>query len=179
MTGGMSQLYVIGYPELADRDHDWIQGLRQRHDPQADLVAPHFTLVFGLTDMPADTLEAHVRTVADATPPIAFVLRHTVIDAVGESVYLYLVPQEGGGALVRLHGGLYTGPLLSAITLGVPFVPHITIGRFADDGAAKAVFDEVRQAGVDISGRLSALAIVRHDGDALRPLATIALNGAV
>ena len=86
MTAGMPQLYVIGYPELADRDHDWIQGLRRRHDPRADLVAPHFTLVFGITDVPAETLEAHVRAVAEPVPPIAFILRHTVIDAVGESV---------------------------------------------------------------------------------------------
>ena len=135
-------------------------------------------MVFGLTDVPADTLEAHVHAVADTVPPIAFVLRHTVIDAVGENAYLYLVPQEGGGALGRLHGALYTGPLLSAITLGVPFVPHITIGRFVDDASAKAVFDEVRGAGVDIVGRLSALTIVQLDGDVLRPLATVALNGA-
>ncbi len=174
----MSSLYVIGYPKLADRDFERIQSLRQEHDPQAGLVAPHFTLVFGLSDVPADALQAHVRAVAGAASPIAFVLRHTVIDAVGESAYLYLVPQEGGGELVRLHGGLYTGPLLSAITLGVPFVPHITIGRFADDGSAKAVFDEVCHTGVDIAGRLSALTIVRHDGDALQPLATVALDGA-
>lgn len=173
----MSILYVVGYPELQDSDFEWIQAYRRLHDPQVDLVAPHFTLVFGLSNLQSRVLEAHVETVARAGSPIEFVLRHAMKERVDDSTYLYLIPQEGGGDLVKLHGALYAGPLLAATTLGVPFVPHVTVGRFGDEGAAKAVFDDIRKTELEIRGRLSAIAVARLDNGELEQMAVAKLGG--
>ena len=56
-------LAVVAYPALEDRDRDWIEFVRARHDPQALRIPAHFTLVFPTEDS-ADPVAADVAAVA-------------------------------------------------------------------------------------------------------------------
>jgi hypothetical protein len=40
------QHLVVAYPRLSDGDEAWVRAMRERHDPHAALIDPHFTLVF-------------------------------------------------------------------------------------------------------------------------------------
>jgi hypothetical protein len=50
--------------------------------------------------------------------------------------YVFLVPDEGSGALSLLHDRLYSG-LLASLRIDLPYVPHITIGRCSERQKAK------------------------------------------
>jgi hypothetical protein len=49
-------LPVVAYPELGDTERAWIESIRSRHDPQANRLGVHFTLVFP-TLIPAGQIE--------------------------------------------------------------------------------------------------------------------------
>ena len=40
--------YVVSYPELATVDQHWIEAIRRDRDPQAAVIGPHITFVFGI-----------------------------------------------------------------------------------------------------------------------------------
>jgi hypothetical protein len=158
------QTCVVAYPELAPADHAWIELLRERHDPNYRLVAPHWTLIFPTAAIDPAAIERHVAQVAARFSPFAFELRCALVvrDAFSPLTHLFLVPDAGFGQLVRLHDALYGGMLADQLRLDVPYIPHITIGAFDDAHACKAVADTLNQGGLAISGlvgRLSILAV--------------------
>ncbi len=61
-------LFVIGYPKLSTADDTWIEEVRRRHDPQFDLIRPHFTLVFGMTEVDQNAAVDHVSAPAAPAP---------------------------------------------------------------------------------------------------------------
>jgi hypothetical protein len=48
--------------------------------------------------------------------------------------YLFLLVQEGKTAVIRLHAELYAGVLAKYRQGDLSFVPHVTLGSFAEDG---------------------------------------------
>jgi len=157
---------VIAYPTLSQQDQQWIQQLRTQHDRElASVVAPHFTLVFPLVDVDSDKLIAHVKAQVEHWPPISFVLRCAlpIPDGAGEGTSVFLVPEEGFSALVKLHDALYRGILASSLRLDLPFLPHLTVGKTSDPWQAKALADQLNQQSPAISGRLEALDVIKYE----------------
>jgi 2'-5' RNA ligase len=162
-------LYVIAEPDLSPEDRAWIQSIRKQHDPQFNLVGPHFTLVFGTDAMPADALAAHVKRIAGRAATFAFVLRRI---EVFDDCYLFLVPETGARELISLHDALRLAP-----ASGAGFVPHMTVGRIAGAPAAQAIARELNASGQLIRGHVSALKIIAVEGHLAREIATLDLEG--
>lgn len=158
----MQTLCVIAYPDLAPADRDWIERLRQRHDPNYRLVDAHLTLVFPFAGLDPAALAQHVGAVAAACQPFDISLRCALIvrDAFSAQTHLFLVPDAGFSRVALLHDALYRGALASHLRLDVPYIPHITVGAFADPQAAKEAADELNRAGLDIGGRVARLSVV-------------------
>ena len=158
----MRTLYTVGYPELAPEDSEFIAKIRHEHDlPYRDVIAAHFTLVFGVRDIEDAEYQRHVRSVADHTPAVRFTCRYAMLgaDDADDTAYVFLVPDEGYSAVSLLHDNLYTGTLERFHRLDIPFVPHITVATTKDRKQAKSLSAQLNQAGVCISGEIRSLTI--------------------
>jgi 2'-5' RNA ligase len=165
-------LYVVAWPLLAEADDTALRRLRaQYHAREADLIAPHFTLVFGA---PVSD-EARLRGALDgiAARPFWFMLDRLVrhdLTPPSRAAYLYAVPAEGEGELTQLHEALSPAPGPET------FEPHITLGLFGHAAEAEQIARIVQRQHLPIRGRVEELALLRRDDDRLETLATIQLT---
>jgi 2'-5' RNA ligase len=167
-------LYVIAEPDISVADRNWIQSIRKRHDPQVELVGPHFTLVFGIDALAGADLVARAQMIAKRIPAFAFELSKVEILPDGAlEYYVFLTPGMGAAELTSLHEALSRGPGNSSA-----FVPHLTLGRFASVADATILADELNAARRTIRGRLSALKVIAVACRTVRELATVALKEA-
>ena len=166
-------LYVIAPLPLAASDAAHIEAIRRAHDPQVDLVPPHFTLVFGARNADAEAAKAHVAAIAATTAPIAWRLDRVV--AVDD--YLFLMPDEGEAALRALHRALYTGPFAGDLRSDIAFAPHVTIGVLPTSADARRLADILARRPVDIVGHLQRLELVAFDGGRVEAVGSYPLSG--
>ena len=158
-------LYVVAWPLLAEADDTALRRLRaQYHPKEADLIGPHFTLVFGAE---ADR-EAELRSALDGVQRRPFWF---MIDRIARhDLYLFAEPSDGAAHLTELYDALNPAPG------GEPFEPHITLGVFGTALNAEQVARIVERQHLPIRGRVEELALLRRDGDRLETLATVSLG---
>ena len=158
-------LYVVAWPLLAEADDTALRRLRaQYHPKEADLIGPHFTLVF---DAKVDH-EAELRTVLDGIRrrPFWFMIDRIV----RHDLYLFAEPSDGAVELTELY------EVLNPVPGGKSFEPHITLGLFGTAPDAEQVARIVERQHLPIHGRVEELALLRRDGDLLETLATVTLG---
>ncbi len=156
-------LLVVAYPEIEQRDYDWIESLRVKYDQaRYNIVRPHFTLVFPVDNIAEIDLIKHVQSCVRTVPPISFVLRSaaTVYDQFEDRWLVLLIPDEGNGRLSRLHDSLYTGILADKWLMKIPYIPHVTVATLADCQECKDLTAEVNREGVEIDGMVKAVEIL-------------------
>ena len=164
-------LYVVAWPILAEADDTALRRLRAQYHPrEADLIGPHFTLVFGA----AASQEAKLHDALDGLAgrrPFWFVLdrlvRHDMTPP-SRAAYLYAVPADGA-ELTSLHEEL------NSMAGGEPFEPHITLGLFDRAAEAEQVARIVERQHLPMHGRIEELALLRRGGDALEVVKSVRL----
>jgi 2'-5' RNA ligase len=163
-------LYVVALPVLAEADDTALRRLRAQYHPgEAELIGPHFTLVFGASVAE----EARLRGVLDGLSgrrPFWFVLDRLVrhdLTPPSRAAYLYAVPADGGAELTSLYDDL------NPVTSNEPFEPHITLGLFDRAADAEQVARIVERRHLPMHGRVEELALLRRGGGKLETLATI------
>jgi 2'-5' RNA ligase len=165
-------LYVVAWPLLAEADDTALRRLRaQYHAREADLIGPHFTLVFGA---PVSD-EARLRGALDgiAQRPFWFMLDRLVrhdLTPPSRAAYLYAVPADGEAELTQLHEAL--NPVPGPET----FEPHITLGLFGHAAEAEQIARIVQRQHLPMRGRVEELALLRRDDDRLETLASVRLT---
>jgi 2'-5' RNA ligase len=173
----METLYTLAYPSLSLGDKQFIDAYRDEHDAAfRDVVAPHFTMLFGCDSVPADQYEAHVRDVAAGAEEVRFVCRYamTCNDVDNDNYYAFLVPEEGYSAVARLHDELYRGLMAPFLRLDAPYIPHIAVATAKDAQHILQLCSELNSKGLHIEGRIEALTVCSysmgkiHDGPAYR-----------
>ncbi|MDF1794617.1 MAG: 2'-5' RNA ligase family protein [Thalassobaculaceae bacterium] len=175
-------LVVLGRPAMAAADRAWIDALRGRHRGAIfqESIGAHVTLVFPTEVTDPTSATSHLATVAAETAPIELSFRAAMpwLDKFSGETYVYLVPDAGNGALIRLHDYLYSGPFADVLRLDLPYVPHITLGRFGEAKIAKALVDDLNAQEIEIRARLETVELFRlSEGEAPRRLAEVALRG--
>lgn len=154
-------LYVVAWPVLSEADDTALRRLRaQYHPEEADMIGPHFTLVFGV---PLDR-EPALREALDAISqrPFWFVLDRIVRD----DSYLFAQPADGGAELTELYD------LFNPAPDPEPFQPHITLGLFARPAEAEQVARIVERQHLPMHGRVEELSLLKRGGNRLETLAT-------
>jgi 2'-5' RNA ligase len=169
-------LYTLAYPRLEWEDMEWINEIRRRHDPRFGSVAAHFTLVFGCSEIDANSYLRHVKAACRAGQPIPFVCRYCMPGMDGDRATIFLVPDEGYSRLSLLHDALYRDVLARQLRLDLPFFPHITLGSTDDRSTAKRLCDELNQRGIDAKGVVDALTVAALDGDRVIDIETYPLG---
>jgi len=165
-------LYVVAWPVLAEADDTALRRMRAQYHPrEADLIGPHFTLVFGA----AEADEAQLRSRLDGLAgrrPFWFVLdrlvRHDMTPP-ARAAHLYAVPADGAAELASLYDAL--NPLPGA----EPFEPHITLGLFDRAAEAERVARIVERQILPLHGRVEELALLRRTGGSLETVETVRL----
>jgi 2'-5' RNA ligase len=164
-------LYVVAWPLLAEADDTALRRLRAQYHPrEAELIGPHFTLVFG-----ADASEeARLRSALDGITarPFWFMLdrlvRHDMTPP-SRAAYLFAVPADGEAELAQLHETLNPAPGPET------FEPHITLGLFSHATEAEQIARIVQRQHLPMRGRVEELALLRRDGEGLETLASVHL----
>jgi len=170
-------LAIVSYPTLADRDREWIEAYRVRHDPQARRIGAHFTLVFPVRVEAAPVLEHTFRVLQDEGV-IPFTLRRVEprTDPIAGGGHVFLLPDEGSDEIVHLHDRLYGGCLRPHLRSDVPFAPHLTIAASADPEACQALARELDKADLCIAGRIEMVDVVEVADDVVRSIARFDLG---
>jgi len=158
-------LYVVAWPLLSEADDTALRRLRAQYHPrEADLIGPHFTLVFGARPDLETALRADLAAI-DRRPfwfLIDRIARH--------DLYLYAEPAEGAAELTELYD------ILNPTPGEEPFEPHITLGLFERAAEAEQVARIVGRQHLPIHGRVEELALLMRDGDRLDTLLTVRLG---
>ena len=164
-------LYVVAWPVLAEADETALRRLRAQYHPGvADLIGPHFTLVFGA---PTDR-EVTLRATLDDLQrrPFWFVLERLVrhdLPPPSRGAYLYATPVDGAAELTDLHEALNTRGNSE------PFEPHVTLGLFERAAEAEQVARIVERQHLPMHGRVEELALLRRTADGLETLKSVRL----
>ena len=92
--------------------------------------------------------------------------------------HVFLIPDEGFAAILRLHDALHVGPLKAALRRDRPYLPHITVATTPDDATARTLAGSLNHGEIDIHGHIDALQVEVRTGAVIKPLADIALSKA-
>jgi 2'-5' RNA ligase len=173
-------LLVVAYPEIEQRDYNWIESLRVKYDQaNYNIVRPHFTLVFPTEGIAENDFIKHVEACVRTVPPISFVLRSasTIYDQFADRWFMFLIPDEGNGRLSKLHDSLYTGILADKWLMKIPYIPHVTVANLEDCQECKDLTANVNREGLEIAGRITAVEILSDQDEALWPIKRVSLIG--
>jgi 2'-5' RNA ligase len=154
-------LYTVSYLDVSASDRALIDAIRQVHDPQVNLVAPHFTMVFACKAVPQAAYNEHIASVARGNLPIRFHCRYAMLgaDDMDDTAHVFFVPDEGNSSISLLHDRLYTGPLAEHLRHEFAYIPHITVASTKDRKMARSLCNSLNSAGVDIQGTLRSLTV--------------------
>ena len=171
------RIAIIAVPRFAPDDLERIDRIRSRYDPQRNVVAPHFTLVFPCKADPVDAVLERAAHVASRTVPVGFVLRSAlaVKDTFTAASHVFLIPDEGSSAVVALHSSLNSDQLAPIARPDIIFTPHVTVAALEEFGAA-AVADDLNARGVAIAGTIFAIDVLALDDKAVREISRIELG---
>ena len=158
-------LYVVAWPSLSEADDTALCRLRAQYHPrEAELIGPHFTLVFGAPIEREPALREALAAI-DRRPFWFLIDRIARVD-----LYLYAEPSDGAAELTELYDALNTTQEDEL------FLPHITLGLFSHAIEAEQVARIVGRQHLPIHGRVEELALLKRDGDRLDTLATVRLG---
>src|SRR4051794_36108149 len=122
---------VIHRPEAAITG---IEQVGQKYDPSYNVVGPHVTLLFPISEqhIAEEVVKSRFLSVAGTTE--SFPVRLNSLELSWDQ-WLFLTPTDGRVEFDELHDRLYEGPLAPFLRHDIPFVPHVALGHFAVAGS--------------------------------------------
>ncbi|MDB5408756.1 MAG: hypothetical protein JWL84_3668 [Rhodospirillales bacterium] len=171
----MTSLEVVAAPVFEKADLDWL--MRRREAQAQSLGPPHLTLVFPGSELTPQEFAAEVKSRAAGVKRIRFHLRCALVvpDRQVQAFHVFLVPEEGFAAIVRLHERLHAGKLAACLRSEMSYLPHVTIASTHDLAEARAIAAKLNAGEISIAGRIDALDLHRRDGDVVRHFGSVAL----
>ena len=171
----MDALEVVASPEFGKAELEWLTHLRTAG--AHSLGAPTFTLVFPGAESAARVVQ-HVEATCAVTPRIRFCLRTAMIVPEHRMglFHVFLVPEEGFGAIIRLHDRLHVGPLACCLQPDMPYIPHLTVASTTEFAAARRMMAMLNAKALAIAGRIDEIEVRERDGSGARCLATVPLQ---
>jgi 2'-5' RNA ligase len=173
-----ASLFVVAFPELSGKDRARIEEVRSRYHPRAAIIAAHLTLVFPTTLLDSESFVREVTYRVATTSSVDLVFRAALPfpDSEAGVTDVFLVPEEGFAALVRLSDALYDGTLRPARRLDLPMIPHLTVARLADPHDALKLADTLNTMGLAIPGRVSAVDVLERGSATVQSLCRLVLR---
>ena len=171
----MEALYVVAKPAFSGADLAWLTGIRAKR--AGNFGPPQFTVVFPGAQMEPEAFADFVRARVATTVRIRFRLRSAVVvpEPIFGRFHVFLVPDEGFGAIIRLHDRLHVGPLEACLRPEMPYLPHLTVATETDYPASRKIAAEINKQDLSVAGIIDTLEIERRSGDVVRRYCNISL----
>ncbi|MGP4079617.1 2'-5' RNA ligase family protein [Pseudalkalibacillus sp. R45] len=120
-----------------------MEKIRSIYDPLFEKIPPHITLVFPFeSSLSTEECITHLKESLFGSTPFKLTLNETMV---ADDGCLYVLIDFGKSEVEQLHDRLYSGILSRYQSDGHVYVPHVTIGRFADRQKAVAVQKTIGQ----------------------------------
>lgn len=153
---------IVWFPQFSNQII--IDRFRGTHDPMAQTLPPHVTLVFPFhSRLTLDQLTAHAQKVLRAWPSFPVVM-HGLWSAQNE--FIGVGSQVGTDAMIEIHDRLYRGPLAEFLRPEFDFLPHITLAKAAQpnqfESLSNAAMIVTRESFRDL---MRSVTIIRDSGD--------------
>jgi 2'-5' RNA ligase len=171
----METLEVIARPHFDKSDLAWLTDIRSRR--AGSRGPPYFTLIFHGAQMTPSAFAEQVRKVAAGVPRIRFRLRSALVvpePTVGR-FHVFLIPDEGFGAILKLHDALHVGGIEAALRSDTPYLPHITVATTTSHEGARKLAQALNLGDIDIAGHIETLEVERRAGEVVRKVAEVPL----
>jgi 2'-5' RNA ligase len=171
----MSALEVVAKPDFAKADLEWLTQLRAAKAHNAG--PPSFTLVFPGATSAIDVVK-HVKAVGKSTDRIRFCLRAAMVVPEHKSgwFHVFLVPDEGFGAIIRLHDRLHVGPLAGCWRPDMPYIPHLTVASTRDLCQARKTMASLNARDLAVAGRIEEIEVQARDANEHHCVARVPLS---
>lgn len=119
-----------------------IKDIREKHDPLANCIAPHITIVFPFdSDMSTDDLKIHFNKVLKGMKKFKVQLKDFTGDF--RDGYLFLNVKKGNDNIIELHDRLYSGILEPFLFRKLTYFSHLTVGRLQQQIEFDKALDEL------------------------------------
>ncbi|MEW5924845.1 MAG: 2'-5' RNA ligase family protein, partial [Candidatus Zixiibacteriota bacterium] len=169
---------ALCYPRLLDKDYSLIQSVRKTHDMNYEMIEPHFSIVYPISDIDLSSFTDHCRESCRDFHPFSFEIRSAIVhkDIRSDLWYTFLVPDKGFSDIVRLHDRLYTGILAANLILEFTFIPHITVAHSKDGDVCKALADKLNEDNIHFAGNISSVDLIALESVKVRTMERIELK---
>jgi 2'-5' RNA ligase len=94
-----------------------------------------------------------------------------------EGEYLFLSVKRGNDELIALHDRLYTGILQEHRSLVHTFLPHLTVGRRADNARFQQALADLASLNVTVETDVAAVTVYRIEPGGGRPVESVVRLG--
>jgi 2'-5' RNA ligase len=172
------QIAIVSYPRLNQIDRAWIETIRLQHDPQAELIPAHLTLMFPVI---ADIELLRTQAARCAAVHQVFDIRITQAkayrDAKNDWSYVFMLPSMGSEQITALHDCLYRGEFCGDLQHDLPYQPHITVTRKSSYVECAALASSLNDRGIDIQGRINTIKVIAIQPSLITALAEFGLGG--
>ena len=169
---------AIAYPELNQIDYEWIQKYRKKYDKlYFDLVKPHITLVFAISDISKDDFIQECTSQLKDVKAFDFVSKVATInlDDSGNYYHEFLVPDDGCSSVIKLHDKLYSGLFAKHLRYDIDYIPHIGIGNSKNVQESKNRVDYLNKQDFKINAKVSSVDIVEYKNNVITTLQKLPL----
>jgi 2'-5' RNA ligase len=168
---------VVAYPTLDDADRGWLESFRAVHDPQARMLAAHFTLVFPTTVASAD-VAVELMEIARSTRAFSVVLYSAMAihNPMGPGGHVFLIPAEGATEIVQLHDRLYSRSFRPSLRADIPYRPHVTVAAGSDMAWCETVAARLNHDARVVRGRVDSIELLEVGSDSVNPVTRFALG---
>ncbi len=167
----MQYLAAVYFPGVSLEE---INAFRQKYDPSWNIINPHITLVFPVSDIAENQLLKHIEIITKEIKCFPIKLSGLIKSF---DDYLFLQVKEGDEEIINLHNKLYSGILTPYVRTDIPFVPHITLGYFrtADNKFNKELYkkacSEAKKMNINVHDNFDNVTFIKGDG--VRPATVI------
>jgi 2'-5' RNA ligase len=165
---------------LNEIDRAWLETIRRQHDPQAELIPAHLTLMF-----PVSANIELLQTQADRCSAVhqVFDIRITRAqgyrDAMNGWSYIFILPTMGSGQITAINDCLYSGEFCGDLRHDLPYQPHITVARKSSFVECAALASSLNDKGINIPGRVGTIEVIAIQPASIIPLAEFGLGRTV
>jgi len=169
---------VIAYPDISQKNFEWIQSVRQKNDPAMfNVVKPHVTFIFPTSKLDINSLIEHVRTQISGFKSVTVNFDSTKVVEDDSKTYFhtFLVPSEGFDEIIQLHDKLHTDELKSELRLDIPFIPHLGIGTNEKQEPMQTLAKDIAKQNLAIQGKLTHLTVVEYANNKVKDIAKLPL----
>lgn len=139
----MNMRTIMIFPEFDNMEI--IDSIREQYDPLAGLVRPHITLVFPFESrMSNEELKAIIEQRLSDIKSFEIQLKGISKSEDTFGNYLFLNVLHGVEEICAIHHELYDNEFRE-FDLGLPYVPHMTVGRLEDACTLERAYEQVRE----------------------------------